>query len=126
MKNVMLSYYKNQLDQLECDYNPDAIAAINLKYGKHPTETTTELVDCVYTLTGITRQQEATTISDSREFGNIILMARKWEYYNNECLRQWNSTFYYVSKNSGRRQCTLDHLPNKPKPPLDKEKLKDF
>jgi hypothetical protein len=95
VKKLILSFFKDTLYSLECDYSFDIAQAIETKYGKGVDEVKTKDVSCVYNLTGnqVTLKEEM--FFSKWENENIDACVAVGHFYDSNCKEQ-SKSFVYI------------------------------
>jgi len=95
IKAIQLKFYKGHLIGFHSDENSDLINAMTQKYGEPKTEEIKKTCDCLYKLTGITRQLEDINYLESWNNGPIITFYSLHKSYDEHCNEQISSYFTY-------------------------------
>ncbi|HJP63771.1 MAG TPA: hypothetical protein VJ844_10030 [Mucilaginibacter sp.] len=124
LKNIRLLYYKSKLEKFVCDWNQDAVQAIEIKYGKINERDITDTSKCVYKLTGNERTL-VTRIHIKEKYWNLTTLTISFAFtYDGECNETSISSITYELSDHERDAC---HWQSEyPQKPLNKDKLKDF
>ncbi|MES2265607.1 MAG: hypothetical protein V4520_02525 [Bacteroidota bacterium] len=96
LENLKLKYFKGRLVDFTCDDNDDLVDALTQKYGKPKLVTTKKQCQCLYSLTGITRQLEEVTYIQSWENGSLVGYSYLNKGYDKNCKEEY---FRYFSVN---------------------------
>lgn len=122
LKNVLFVFYNDVLIEIRGEGNSQLDEALKLKYGNSNLEKKEETKQCLYNLTGITRDLKEETYTQTwGDFSNgVYIKSVLRKYYNEKCNEETSYTFTVSKKESILKQtdCRLEE--ETPKYDLDK------